>query len=142
MTKRYHRVIAFALAGAFLTCHPADAAMLCLKTSGAVFLREACRAKEHVVALNTIDGAPVNQTLDVQTVVSQKVAGPGLQQTDATCPAGYALTGGGAGTGDAAYVLIDSAPSDAQANTWTVIYNVPVPSGAVVAAKAICARTQ
>ena len=78
-------------------------------------------------------------TLAVQTIVNQQAAGPGLQQTDATCPPGYELTGGGAGTGSGSSTLIDS--DSCAANTWCVVYYNP-PSGALNLAVAHCARLQ
>ncbi len=80
------------------------------------------------------------QALDVQTVVNQWSAGPGLARTEAACPEGYSLTGGGAGTGDGRSVLIDSSPACLTGgNCWAVIYDNP-PEGAVNVAFGLCIR--
>jgi hypothetical protein len=130
------------------------AEVLCRRPSGVLVMRpQTCRGREWPVdPLTTgLQGPPGGQgpqgpagpgsVLDVQTVLNQRSAGPGLAQTDATCPAGYALTGGGAGTGDGASELIDSSPNVSQPGTWAVIYYNP-PSGALNVAFAMCARLQ
>ena len=141
--------------GELAAVHAVRADVLCIRPSGAVVVRTpACRRKEFrmdVAALG-LQGPPGSkgdpgaqgppgpvQTLDVQTVVNQQSMGAGLQQTNATCPAGYTLTGGGAGTNTGSSSLIDSAGSDS--HTWNVIYYNP-PGGALNIAVALCARLQ
>ena len=64
----------------------------------------------------------------------------GLQQVNAVCPAGYTLTGGGAGIVGNASDVIDSLPLPASpSTTWEVIYDVPT-VGDVVTSEAICER--
>ena len=64
----------------------------------------------------------------------------GLQQVNAVCPAGYTLTGGGAGIVGNASDVIDSLPLPASpSTTWEVIYDVPT-VGDVVTSEAICAE--
>ena len=149
------RLVAVVVAGSVIAVQVASADVLCIRRSGAVVVRfPECRRKEFrmdVAALG-LQGPPGSkgdpgvqgppgpvQTLDVQTVVNQQSMGAGLQQTNATCPAGYTLTGGGAGTNTGSSSLIDSAGSDS--HTWNVIYYNP-PGGAINVAIALCARLQ
>lgn len=84
------------------------------------------------------------QALDVQQVETENITGPGLQQTDATCPIGYVLTGGGAGTLSGGSTLIVSSPggsSPGALDRWSVIYYNP-PGGATNYSRALCARLQ
>jgi len=143
----------------FAAVHAVRADVLCIRRSGAVVVRTpACRRKEvrmDVAALG-LQGPPGSkgdpgvqglpgpvQTLDVQTVVNQQSAGAGLQRTEATCPAGYSLTGGGAGTGSGGSSLIGLGPGclAGDPNCWTLIYYNP-PGGAINGAYALCARLQ
>ena len=84
------------------------------------------------------DPGPVQQ-LDVQKILNQRITDAGLQRTEATCPDGYQLTGGGAVTGDARSKLIDSAPSELTPNAWAVIYDDPF-AGILNGSYAFCAR--
>jgi hypothetical protein len=66
----------------------------------------------------------------------------GLQQANATCPAGYTLTGGGADIEGNASDVIDSSPDPSSPSTaWSVIYDVPT-VGDIETAEAICAKLQ
>ena len=153
------RLVAVVVAGSVIAVQVASADVLCIRRSGAVVVRfPECRRKEFrmdVAALG-LQGPPGSkgdpgvqgppgpvQTLDVQTVVNQQSAGAGLQRTEATCPAGYSLTGGGAGTGSGGSSLIGLGPGclAGDPNCWTLIYYNP-PGGAINAAYALCARLQ
>ena len=139
-------------AGGALAVQVASAAVLCARHSGALVMRSSgCQRTEARVdpAALGLQGPPGAKgdpgprgpvpTFAVQTVVKQQAAGPGLQQTDATCPLGYELTGGGAGTGSGSSTLIDS--DSCAANTWCVVYDNP-PGGALNLAVAQCAGLQ
>jgi hypothetical protein len=147
--------VRLALVATLAATHPAFAEVLCRRPSGLLVMRpQSCKGREWPVDSLAVglqgppgeqgppgaQGPPgPGQTLDIQPVINQRSAGPGLAQTDATCAAGYALTGGGAVTGDGASQLIDSWPNASQVNTWSVIYYNP-PAGAINVAYALCAR--
>ena len=82
--------------------------------------------------------AALAQQLDVQQITNQAVTSSGLQRTEAVCPDGYTLIGGGVFTGDARSQLVDSAPG-LQPNSWAAIYNNPF-DGILNGAVAYCAR--
>jgi hypothetical protein len=84
-----------------------------------------------------------DQTLSVVNVTNQVTEeATGLQQVNATCPSGYALTGGGAGIEGNASSVIDSSPDPSSPTTaWSVIYNVPT-IGDIETAEALCAELQ
>lgn len=126
-------VVVGAVMGELVAVRTAWADVLCKRRSGVVVVRSPeCKRREV-----RLDPATI-QALDVQTVVSQRSAAGGLNEIEATCPQGYALTGGGAGIGSQDAV-VGSSPSDTQPNTWRVIYYVGTP-GVPIVAKALCAR--
>ena len=68
-----------------------------------------------------------------------------LQEVDATCPAGYFLTGGGGATSDGGATLIDSAAKSGDPNstdqTWAVVYYL-APRATTLDSFAFCAKLQ
>ena len=87
------------------------------------------------------------QTLSVVRSLNQIQfgAGGGLQEVDATCPAGYFLTGGGAASSDGGATLIDSAAKSGDPNstdqTWAVVYYL-APRATTLDSFAFCAKLQ
>lgn len=79
------------------------------------------------------------QTLDVIEVENQiNFSAGGLQQVDATCPAGYTVVGGGAAANNQNVNLIDSSPSPLADRSWNVVYYLGQPS--IIIARAICLK--
>src|SRR5438094_2219857 len=112
LTMRTWLIVVALVVAELAGVHAVRADVLCIRRSGAVVVRTpACRRKEvrmDVAALG-LQGPPGSkgdagatgpagptQTLSVvrSTNSIQFGAGGGLQEVDATCPAGYFLTGG------------------------------------------------
>jgi hypothetical protein len=108
---------------------------------------QACHQDEQTLTWNqTGPTGPTGTTpaLTITRVKNSLIANAGLAQVNATCPAGYELTGGASGTDSQSQLVSEGPGADfgqpVSAQTWTVIYYVDA-NGIEIDSEAICLKT-
>jgi hypothetical protein len=107
MMRKVFVGIALAGAATWMATTVAQAAMLCQKKSGALFVRDACKKKETAVDATTLLGSLSSQVTNLQSSVTTLQSSVTTLQSGLTTLQGNALTKASTGT-VAGYATVDS----------------------------------